>query len=79
MPTQLDKDISRITQAVTAPGQMLELIETTRRGVTMPAFKNAPPATHREALVRFYGRCDPSKLENVDTPVQILQSTPGSD
>ena len=44
MPTQLDKDISRITQAVTAPGQMFELTETTRRGVTMPAFKNAPPS-----------------------------------
>ena len=44
MPTQLDQDIHRITQAVTAPGQMFELTEVTRRGVTMPAFKNAPPS-----------------------------------
>lgn len=44
MPTQLDKDIDRITRAVTEPGQMFELTEVTRRGVTMPAFKNAPPS-----------------------------------
>ena len=44
MPTQLDQDIDRITKAVTAPGQMFELTEVTRRGVTMPAFKNAPPS-----------------------------------
>jgi acyl-CoA synthetase (AMP-forming)/AMP-acid ligase II len=44
MPTELDKDIDRITDAVTAPGQMFELTEATRRGVAMPAFKNAPPS-----------------------------------
>ena len=44
MPTQLDKHIDRITRAVTEPGQMFELTEVTRRGVTMPAFKNAPPS-----------------------------------
>ncbi|MEZ5680743.1 MAG: class I adenylate-forming enzyme family protein [Erythrobacter sp.] len=44
MPTQLDKDIDRITQAVTAPGQMFELTQVQRRGVAMPAFKNAPPS-----------------------------------
>ena len=44
MPTELDKDIHRITDAVTAPGQMFELTEVTRRGVQMPAFKNAPPS-----------------------------------
>ena len=44
MPTQLDQDIDRITKAVTAPGQMFELTEVPRRGVTMPAFKNAPPS-----------------------------------
>ncbi|MBX7494844.1 acyl--CoA ligase [Qipengyuania sp. 6B39] len=43
MPTELDKDIERFTAAVTAPGQMFELTEVTRRGVAMPAFKNAPP------------------------------------
>lgn len=44
MPTQLDKDIHRFTDAVTAPGQMFELIDIERRGVMMPAFKNAPPS-----------------------------------
>ncbi|MFA6218685.1 MAG: class I adenylate-forming enzyme family protein [Erythrobacter sp.] len=44
MPTQLDKDIHRFTAAVTAPGQMFELIDIERRGVIMPAFKNAPPS-----------------------------------
>ena len=44
MPTELDKDIHRFTQAVTAPGQMFETVEITRRGTTMPAFKNAPPS-----------------------------------
>jgi len=59
MPTQLDKDISRITQAVTAPGQMFELTETTRRGVTMPAFKNAPPS-----LAHFFAHfCNEKKDE----------------
>mgnify|MGYP000663314584 CR=1 FL=1 len=47
MPTQLDADIHRITAAVTAPGQMFALKEVERRGVTMPAFVNAPPSlTH---------------------------------
>ncbi|WP_324828654.1 class I adenylate-forming enzyme family protein [Qipengyuania zhejiangensis] len=44
MPTQLDKDINRFTAAVTAPGQMFETIDIERRGVMMPAFKNAPPS-----------------------------------
>ncbi len=44
MPTELDKDIERITSAVTAPGQMFETVPMTRRGVEMPAFKNAPPS-----------------------------------
>ena len=44
MPTELDKDIQRFTAAVTAPGQMFETIPTTRRGVEMPAFQNAPPS-----------------------------------
>ncbi|MGE5953385.1 MAG: class I adenylate-forming enzyme family protein, partial [Qipengyuania vulgaris] len=44
MPTQLDKDIQRFTAAVTSPGQMFETTPMTRRGVEMPAFKNAPPS-----------------------------------
>lgn len=44
MPTELDKDIQRITAAVTAPGQMFETTPFERRGVAMPAFKNAPPS-----------------------------------
>ena len=60
MPTQLDKDIHRITAAVTSPGQMFATKEVERRGVAMPAFVNAPPslahyfahfcAQHRDAL-----------------------------
>ena len=42
MPTELDKDIHRITDAVTAPGQMFELTEVTRRGVQMPAAYTSP-------------------------------------
>lgn len=44
MPTELDNAISRITAAVTAPGQMFETTIVERRGVEMPAFKNAPPS-----------------------------------
>lgn len=44
MPTDLDRDIHRITAAVTAPGQMFELTSVTRRGVEMPAFAKAPPS-----------------------------------
>ncbi len=44
MPTDLDRDIHRITDAVTAPGQMFALKSVTRRGVEMPAFVNAPPS-----------------------------------
>lgn len=44
MPTDLDKDIHRFTAAVTAPGQMFETTPIERRGVEMPAFKNAPPS-----------------------------------
>ncbi|WP_375291689.1 class I adenylate-forming enzyme family protein [Qipengyuania sp.] len=43
MQTQLDKDIERLTDAVTAPGQMFALKTVERRGVEMPAFVNAPP------------------------------------
>lgn len=44
MPTDLDRDIHRITAAITAPGQMFALKTVTRRGVEMPAFVNAPPS-----------------------------------
>jgi len=44
MPTELDKDIQRFTSAMTAAGQMFETVPTMRRGVEMPAFKNAPPS-----------------------------------
>lgn len=43
MPTQLDNDIRRITDAVTAPGQMFATKDVDRGGITMPAFVNAPP------------------------------------
>jgi long-chain acyl-CoA synthetase len=65
MPTQLDNDIRRITAAVTSPGQMFALKEVERRGVTMPAFVNAPPslahyfahfcAQHRDASTAICG------------------------
>ena len=62
MPTELDKDIQRFTAAVTAPGQMFETIPTTRRGVEMPAFKNAPPS-----LAHYFAHfCnDPEKKDTV--------------
>ncbi len=44
MPTDLDRDIHRITAAVTAPGQMFATKDVERRGTTMPAFVNAPPS-----------------------------------
>ena len=44
MPTQLDTSIHRITDVLTSPGQMFETVPVTRRGVDMPAFKNAPPS-----------------------------------
>ena len=44
MQTDLDRDITRITDAVTADGQMFALKTVTRRGVDMPAFVNAPPS-----------------------------------
>jgi len=44
MPTELDKQIERITAEITAPGQLFETAPVMRRGVAMPAFKNAPPS-----------------------------------
>lgn len=44
MPTELDRDIERFTAAVTAEGAMFETTTVSRRGVEMPAFKNAPPS-----------------------------------
>ena len=44
MQTDLDRDIDRVTDAVTADGQMFALKTVTRRGVDMPAFVNAPPS-----------------------------------
>ena len=44
MQTDLDRDINRVTDAVTADGQMFALKTVTRRGVDMPAFVNAPPS-----------------------------------
>ena len=60
MQTELDKDIERFTAAVTAPGQMFETVPTMRRGVEMPAFKNAPPS-----LAHYFAHfCN----EHKDTP-----------
>ena len=44
MQTQLDRDIVRITDAVTAPGQTFALKTIERGGVEMPAFENSPPS-----------------------------------
>ncbi|MGX7950964.1 class I adenylate-forming enzyme family protein [Tsuneonella sp. HG249] len=44
MPTELDRDIQRINQALTGAGQMFETKMIERRGVEMPAFVNAPPS-----------------------------------
>ena len=60
MPTELDNAIDRFTAAVTAPGQMFETVPTTRRGVEMPAFKNAPP-TVAHYLAHFCN--DPEKKD----------------
>ncbi|ANY19264.1 Long-chain-fatty-acid--CoA ligase FadD13 [Tsuneonella dongtanensis] len=43
MATDLDRDIQRIADHVTSPGQMFETKTVERRGVPMPAFLNAPP------------------------------------
>ncbi len=63
MPTDLDRDIHRITDAVTAPGQMFETVTVQRRGVDMPAFKNAPPS-----LAHYFAHfCN----EHKDTPFLV--------
>jgi long-chain acyl-CoA synthetase len=43
MATDLDRDIKRIGDQLTGPGQMFETRLVDRRGVAMPAFVNAPP------------------------------------
>ena len=44
MPTELDTALNTIMDALIAPGQPFETEEFARYGVTMPAFKNAPPS-----------------------------------
>lgn len=44
MATELDRDIQRISEQLTQPGQMFETKPIERRGVEMPAFVNAPPS-----------------------------------
>jgi len=44
MPTELDRDIARINEALTGEGQMFATKMVERRGVAMPAFVNAPPS-----------------------------------
>ena len=44
MPTELDKTLDAITDALVAPGGPAETVPFTRNGVTMPAFKGAPPS-----------------------------------
>ena len=43
MASELDKDIQRISNSQTQAGQMFETRMVERRGVSMPAFVNAPP------------------------------------
>ena len=63
MPTELDRDIERFTAAVTAEGAMFETTTVERRGVTMPAFKNAPPS-----LAHYFAHfCN----EHKDTPFLV--------
>jgi len=44
MATELDRDIQRIADHLTGPGQMFETRLVERRGVAMPAFVNSPPS-----------------------------------
>ena len=44
MPTELDIALNTIMDGMTAPGQPFETEGFERYGVTMPAFKNAPPS-----------------------------------
>ena len=44
MPTELDTTLNTIIDALTQPGQPFETVEHEQFGVTMPAFKNAPPS-----------------------------------
>ncbi len=44
MATELDRDIQRISEQLTQPGQMFATKMVERRGVEMPAFVNAPPS-----------------------------------
>ena len=44
MPTELDTALNTTMDALVAPGQPFETEEFERFGVTMPAFKNAPPS-----------------------------------
>ena len=44
MPTELDKSLNTIMDALIAPGQPFELEEFEQFGVQMPLFKNAPPS-----------------------------------
>ena len=75
MPTELDKDIQRITEAVTAPGQMFELTQVTRRGVTMPAFKNAPPS-----VAHYFAHfCNEKKDETFIVEGELILAQPGFD
>ncbi|WP_209348884.1 class I adenylate-forming enzyme family protein [Pontixanthobacter sp. CEM42] len=44
MPTELDTALNTIIEALIAPGQPFETVDHEDFGVTMPAFKNAPPS-----------------------------------
>ena len=44
MPTELDTTLDTIMDTLVAPGGPAETVPFTRNGVTMPAFKNAPPS-----------------------------------
>ena len=44
MPTELDNTLDAIMDKLVAPGGPAETVPFVRHGVTMPAFKNAPPS-----------------------------------
>ncbi len=44
MPSALDNTLNQIMDGLTAPGQLFETTDVEHKGVTMPAFVNAPPS-----------------------------------
>jgi len=63
MPTELDNTLDAITDTLVAPGGPAETVPFTRNGITMPAFKGAPPS-----LAHYFAHyCN----EHKDTPFLV--------